>query len=197
MAKAKPKRKAAPKKAAPTEVYQLKVTLDGLKPPVWRRVLVDGNATLDNLHWIIQLAMGWTNSHMHDFVSAGRTYGMPGPYALDDALDEGKFRLKQVAPAEQAKFRYEYDFGDDWRHTVLVEKILPPEPDTPYPVCVKGTRNCPPEDCGGIWGYADFLAAMADLNHPEHDDLTEWHGGPFDPEAFDLDEVNARLRRYA
>jgi hypothetical protein len=101
--------------------------------------------------------------------------------------------LGQVAPREGLKFRYEYDFGDGWLHQVLVEKVLPPEPGQSYPVCVKGRRACPPEDVGGMWGYQDFLEAIQDPNHEEHEEYLEWVGGEFDPEAFDLDGVNVAL----
>ena len=192
MAKAKPRPKTA---ATPTQVYQIKVTLEGAKPPIWRRLLVSSDASLADLHDIIQVAMGWTDSHMHAFVINGESYGRTGPYALDDALDELRFTLNQVAPREKAKFRYEYDFGDDWRHTILVEKILPPDPKAHSPSCVKGARNCPPEDCGGVYGYEEFLDAVADPKHPEHDDMIDWAGGEFDPEAFDLEATNAELRQ--
>jgi hypothetical protein len=108
--------------------------------------------------------------------------------------DERKFKLNQIAPREKHKFIYEYDFGDSWEHVILVEKILSPEPGATYPECVKGRRARPPEDVGGIWGYADFLEAIRDPTHPEHESYVEWIGGEFDPEAFDLDEVNAALR---
>lgn len=193
MAKARP-RATASGQAVAGPVYQLKVTLDGSKPPIWRRLLVPGGATLADLHDILQAAMGWRNCHMHAFQIAGATYGTGGPYALDDALDEVDFRLDRVAPPEKGKFRYEYDFGDDWRHTIVVEKVVDPDPAARYPTCVKGKRRCPPEDCGGIWGYDDLLEALAHPRTAEHRELIAWAGGKFDPEAFDLDAVNARLR---
>jgi hypothetical protein len=184
----------AKKKAAvgPGTIYQIKVTLDGSSPPIWRRLLVPSKVTLGDLHYIIQIAMGWTDSHLHQFLVGEKTYGVPHP-DMDWTLDEDRVKLAQVAPGEKSKFHYEYDFGDSWSHTILVEKTLPPEPGKPYPICIKGKGNCPPEDCGGIWGYADFVDAMADPNHPEHEDLKEWYGGDFDPDAFDLDEVNRSL----
>ena len=195
MAKARPGATASGKAVA-GPVYQLKVTLDGIRPPIWRRLLVPGPVTLTDLHDILQAAMGWRDCHMHAFEVAGLTYGTGGPYALDDALDEDNFRLDQVAPPEKGKFRYEYDFGDGWRHTILVEKVLAPDPTAQYPSCTKGKRRCPPEDCGGVWGYAELLAALDHPRTAEHRELIGGVGGKFDPEAFDLDAINARLRRF-
>ena len=188
------KKKAAAKKAGmgPAQVYQIKVTLDDSKPPIWRRLLVPADLSLGDLHEIIQIAMGWTDSHLHQFIIGGTYYGVPHP-DMEDTVDEDRAKLARIIPGEKFKFRYEYDFGDSWTHTILVEKILPAEPGHPYPICVTGKRNCPPEDCGGIWGYADFVDAMADPKHPEHESLKEWYGEDFDPEAFDLDEVNRIL----
>ena len=176
-----------------TETYQIKVTLKGSKPPIWRRLLVPNNITLDKLHRIIQSAMGWWDYHLHQFIVWGQYYGKPHPDYDDyvDMRDECDIRLSQIGPGE--KFIYEYDFGDSWEHTVLIEKALPPEPGQPYPVCIKGKRACPPEDVGGIWGYASFLEAIRDPDHEEHDEYLEWAGGEFDPEAFDLDEINEAL----
>ena len=95
---------------------------------------------------------------------------------------------------EKFKFLYEYDFGDGWEHELLLEKMLPKDMETRYPICLAGKRACPPEDCGGIWGYSDFLAAIRDPTHPEHDEMLEWVGGEFDPDAFDADEVNMELQ---
>ncbi len=179
-------------------VYQLKVTLRGSRPPIWRRVLVPGRYTLGDLHWVIQFVMGWTNSHLHHFDVFGTYYSLPMPYSgWEDAeeQDARKVRLAEIAPQAKTKFRYEYDFGDSWDHDVLVEKILPPDPKLKHPVCLAGKRACPPEDVGGVWGYAEFLEAIADPEHEEHEMYLEWIGGEFDPEAFDLEAVNRDLRR--
>ncbi|MCC7362304.1 MAG: plasmid pRiA4b ORF-3 family protein [Anaerolineales bacterium] len=182
------------KPAAP--VYQLKLTLNDTHPPIWRRILVPGDTTLRKLHDILQIVMGWTDSHLHQFVIGGAYYGAT---EYDDEgdlelLPEQRYRLSQVAPEPGARFVYEYDFGDGWDHAVLVEKILPPEPGARYPQCVAGKRACPPEDVGGVWGYEGFLKALHNPRHPEHDEYLEWIGGQFDPEAFDLEQVNAQLR---
>jgi hypothetical protein len=112
-----------------------------------------------------------------------------------DVQDERLFRLDQIAPGAKSKFVYEYDFGDSWEHVVLVEKVSPPEAGQRYPLCVKGKRACPPEDVGGVWGYAYFLEALQDPGHERHEDYREWVGEEFDPEAFDLDEVNEALEK--
>ena len=174
-------------------IYQVKVTLDESKPPIWRRILVPGPVTLQYLHYVLQMAMGWTNSHLHQFIVGRTYYGEPHPDYDFEMRDERRVKLNQIATSEGFKFRYEYDFGDSWIHTLLVEKILEPQPGQQYPVCIKGRRACPPEDVGGVWGYEMFLEAIRDPDHPEHEDYLEWIGGEFDPEAFDLEEMNEAL----
>jgi hypothetical protein len=177
-------------------IYQIKITLEDSKPPIWRRLLVRSDTSLGKLHLIIQAAMGWWDEHLHQFIVGRTYYGIPDPDYLDDMemRDESRVKLSQIVSGEGFKFRYEYDFGDDWLHQVLVEKILPPEPGQTYPVCIKGRRACPPEDVGGIWSYADFLEAIHDPEHPEHEEYVEWIGDEFDPEAFDLAAVNEALK---
>ncbi len=185
-----------PRKGADTSpAYQLKVTLQNTKPPIWRRIQVRAGITLPQLHDAIQVAMGWTDSHLHLFNIGGVDYGMPDPEFANDMRSEQRVRLGRVVTTEKDRFVYEYDFGDSWTHNILLEKILPPEPDVHYPRCLAGKRTCPPEDVGGVWGYAEFLETIRDADHPEHDDMLDWCGGAFDPEAFSLDEVNAALRR--
>lgn len=176
-------------------IYQIKVTLNGSKPPIWRRILVPGDVTLAQLHRILQVVMGWYDCHLHQFIVGQVYYGVPDPDydGFLEMRDESRVTLSQIAPREKLRFRYEYDFGDSWEHLLVVEKIRPPAPDQRYPVCLAGQRACPPEDVGGIWGYYEFLAALQDPQHPEHDSYREWIGGEFDPEAFDLDAVNAAL----
>lgn len=168
-------------------VYQLKITLRGAKPPIWRRIQVQ-DCTLDKLHEHIQAAMGWSNSHLHQFTIAGENYG--DPELLEDdfgILDSTKTRLSQFTPAEGCKFRfhYEYDFGDGWEHDILIEKCQPAETGEKYPRCLTGKGACPPEDCGGVWGYADRLKAIANPKHQDHPSTLEWLGRGFDPERFD------------
>ena len=175
-------------------IYQIKVTLNDSKPPIWRRILVRGDTTLEQLHRILQAVMGWADYHLHQFIVGQTYYGIPDPNYFDEMNDERRVMLRSIVPGEKFKFRYEYDFGDSWLHNLLVEKILPLESGKYYPVCIKGKRACPPEDVGGIWGYHDFLEAVRNPDHPEHGDMLEWVGGEFDPEAFDLDEANEVLR---
>ena len=184
------------KRATDVPIYQIKVTLNDSKPPIWRRILVRSDITLAKLHRIIQAVMGWADYHLHQFIVGRTYYGVPHPDygGFVEMRDESRVRLNRIVPGERFKFRYEYDFGDSWLHTLLVEKILPPEPGQQYPVCIKGKRACPPEDVGGIWGYYGFLEATQNPDHPEHEEYLEWVGGEFDPEAFDLDEVNRALR---
>ena len=175
-------------------IYQIKVTLEGSKPPIWRRILLRSDVTLAELHRLIQAAMGWWDYHLHQFIVGQTYFGEPHPDYGFEMHDEKRVKLDQIVTGEKFKFRYEYDFGDSWLHNLLVEKVLPPEPDQPYPMCIKGKGACPPEDVGGIWGYYMFLEAIQDPDHPEHEDYLEWVGGEFDPEAFDLDEANEALR---
>ena len=179
---------------ADTLVYQLKITLLHCNPPIWRSVLVPDSITLYKLHQIIQLAMGWTNSHLHQFIIENGYYGIPGPDDVLPVIDERRFRLSHITTVENYKFFYEYDFGDGWEHEILVEKIQPPETGIRYPLCIKGKRACPPEDIGGVWGYEEFLNAINDPNHEKHDDYLEWCDGEFDPEDFNLEKVNHILQ---
>jgi len=176
-------------------IYQLKITLQDVRPPIWRRVQVDSDTTLSKLHRIIQASMGWTNSHLHAYLIEGVEYGQPMPDYDFDVRNEQRVKLSQVAAGERFKFLYTYDMGDSWEHEILVEKVLPADPQVRYPLCLAGKRACPPEDCGGPWGYAAFLDAIRNSDHPEHEDMLEWVGGEFDPEAFDGEAVNRMLRR--
>ncbi len=176
-------------------LYQIKVTLRGTSPPVWRRLIVPADTRLSKLHQILQVAMGWTDSHLHQFEVGRRVIGVPSPDDWRPVEDERKVKLSEVATAARSRFRYQYDFGDSWEHDILVEKVLPPDPAVPAPACIGGRRACPPEDVGGVWGYGTFLEAIQDPSHPEHEERLEWIGDGFDPEAFDPAEVNAALRR--
>jgi hypothetical protein len=178
------------------QIYQLKITLGDVAPPVWRRVLVPGGYTLDRLHRVVQHTMGWQDYHLHSFEIDGAQYGDPDPdgeLALRDELDA---RLDAVA-AKGCRFTYTYDFGDWWEHHIEVEDVLPADPDERYPVCLGGERACPPEDVGGAYGYADLLSAVADRDHPEHERMRSWLGRDFDPEAFAADIATILLRRMA
>ena len=177
--------------------YQIKVTLLDSQPPIWRRLLVPSTITLDKLHHILQKAMGWTDSHLHQFRVGNQYFGaldMDSSGDMEDMEDEALVKLNEVLRAEKDVIVYEYDFGDDWHHKIVLEKILPVDPGAPLPCCTAGKRACPPEDCGGILGYADFLAAIQDPKHPEHQEMLDWVGVvDFDPEIFDRDDVNTRF----
>jgi len=182
--------------STPKTVYQIKVTLNDSKPPIWRRILVADTTTLSQLHTIFQIVMGWADYHLHMFTINGQIYGDPEDDETGEIgiKSERRYRLNQFVRGEGFKFRYEYDFGDGWLHDLIVEKILPAEKGARYPLCVTGKNACPPEDVGGIGGYAYFLEAIANRKHPEHDRYLEWIGGKFDPQRFDLEEVNDGLR---
>ena len=191
-----PRSKMAPQKKAQS-IYQLKITLKDIRPPIWRRVQVRSDATLGHLHWVIQFSMGWTNSHLHSFSIQGVEYGMLLPELGFDEMelqDEQPVKLSKVIPGEKFKFFYLYDFGDSWEHEVLVEKLLTAEADIDYPICLKAKRACPPEDCGGTWGYQGFIEAIQDPDHPEHEGMLEWVGGFFDPEDAEFNEINPLLK---
>jgi hypothetical protein len=179
-----------------TNIYQLKVALRDIRPPIWRRIQVESSTTLSKLHLIIQAAMGWYNCHLHSFSVDGIEYGNPEPSYGLELRDESKAKLSSLIKQEKAKFFYTYDFGDSWEHSILVEKILPLDPKVSYPTCIKAKRACPPEDCGGAWGYMEFLEAIQNPNHPEHESFLEWVEGSFDSEFGDLEEVNQRLAEF-
>jgi hypothetical protein len=187
----------APAKTGAGTVYQVKIALDEIRPQIWRRLLIR-DCTLARLHDLIQIGMGWDDYHLHEFEFGGERYGLPeqwndGPMGDPDVRDERKVKLSQVAGEGVKKLRYVYDMGDTWVHTVTIEKTVAAESGLRYPRCVAGERACPPEDCGGPWSYPYFLDAIQDPKHERHEDLLEWIGGEFDPEAFDPDTVNKEL----
>ena len=184
-------RTVKPKSGVNRKVASLKVTLRGTKPPIWRRLVVPGEMTLGDLHQAIQAAMGWDGGHLHAFDIAGRQYGDPD--SLDEVADEERLTLNKVRNTGVSRFTYTYDFGDNWEHTVLIERPRRPLEAGRYPACVAGKRNCPPEDCGGPWGYEDLLAVLADPTDPEYLERVEWVGEGFDPEEFAIEEANARI----
>jgi hypothetical protein len=177
-------------------IFQVRITLDGVEhPPVWRRLVVPAGIRLDRLHQVIQAVMGWENYHMHVFSDGRAQYGRPDPEL--EFRDERKATLRDLLPREGGRARYTYDFGDDWEHEVVVEKVLAVEPGMAYPVCVAGESACPPEDCGGAWGYAHLREVLADPTHEEHDDLLAWSGlekgADVDPSSFEVEQANRAL----
>jgi hypothetical protein len=178
-----------------TNIYQLKITLQGSKPRIWRRFLVPGNYRLSKLHRVIQIVMGWYEAHLHEFIYHGISFGEPSPeYEEGRMLDHKKMTLEGLIREAKKEFTYIYDFGDGWQHEIVVEKIFMPEHGVRYPVCLKGERACPPEDCGGIGGYGYLLEAMKNPKTQEDREFAEW-AGDYDPEFFDLERINMRLRK--
>ena len=181
-----------------TVVYQLKITLRHVKPAVWRRILVPSHLTLGELHPLLQIVMGWHNCHLHEFNINDERFGVTndpwggGAMASDECLNEDEYQLCDLGLRPNSRFSYEYDFGDGWEHEVLLEKQGPVPPGF-SPVCIEGANACPPEDCGGPWGYAENLAILAHPKHPEHKHITEWMGKTFDPKAFSVESVNRML----
>jgi hypothetical protein len=182
------------KKSPEKHIYQLKVTLRDIRPPIWRRIQVVSNTSLQRLHGILQTAMGWHDGHLHEFYIFGNSYGDP-KVMEGEVLDERRVTLGQFITREREKFHYLYDFGDAWEHEILVEKILPVEKASRYPVCLTGRRACPPEDCGGAPGYGNLLEVLKDPSHPEYDDMIDWVPPDFDPEKFDIELANRKLAR--
>jgi len=178
------------------EIYQIKVTLLGTSPPVWRRLLVPADFTLEQLHSVLQASMGWENCHMHDFRVGSQRFGKPLPgenlFGGSVTASERATRLFNVLPKVGAKAVYTYDFGDSWEHGIVVEKLLAAEAGHNYPACIDGERHGPPEDCGGVPGFYNLLEAISNPKHDEHKELCEWFGD-FAPDAFSADEVNRKL----
>lgn len=175
-------------------VYQIKITLIDTEPEIWRRIVVSGNTNLGLLHAIIQIAMGWTNSHLHQFFADNTFYSDPDPdNEMEEMEDECNMLLCEIAPEAGASFMYEYDFGDGWNHLIEVEKIS--NEGIPHPICLGGARACPPEDCGGTGGYQDLCEIIQDPEHEEYESMLEWLNGDFDPDAFDVPKVNKYLKK--
>jgi pRiA4b ORF-3-like protein len=180
----------------PACIYQLHIELQDIAPAIWRRLLVPSWIKLGTLHRVLQVALGWTDSHLHAFDIAGKKYGIPDPEWPEMKLvDERRATLASSLTPSVTNLTYEYDFGDGWEHAIHVESTLPTDDARSYPLCVAGANACPPEDVGGTHGYLEFVQAITDPLHPEHADILRWCGGAFDPRGFDLNSVNAALRR--
>ena len=187
------KRRLAAAAAAP--LVQLHIELRRVEPPVWRRFQVPELLTLAKLHAVLQIVMGWTNSHLHEFNIAGQRYGIPDDEGFDDLpmIDERRARLAQFTGSGLKRFTYTYDFGDSWDHDLRVEQRLARDPATPPIICLDGGNRCPPEDVGGSYGYAEFLKVLRNPRHEEYADMVTWAGGVFDPTTFAIDAVNRQL----
>lgn len=180
-----------------TKVYQFKITLKDIRPPIWRRIQVPSDYTFWDLHVAIQDAMGWMDYHLHAFHVKNLKTGRPEEVGIPDDEELSDFpispgwerKISHYLSPERPHALYEYDFGDDWLHDIRLEKILPREKGVVYPRCVKGKRACPPEDCGGIWGYEELLKVIVDPDHEEYESMMEWLDEGFDPDHFDPADV--------
>jgi hypothetical protein len=174
--------------------FELRVALQGIDPPVWRRVRVPAEIMLPALHRVLQRVMGWRNEHLHEFVAGGVSFGEPAEEDNYGPIDERRVRLSQLIRDPEDRLTYVYDLGDGWLHDVRLERRVH-EPGAMTIVCLAGARACPPENSGGIGGYAEFVAAIDNPRHRRHAELRDWFRADFDPEAFDLDAVNRALAR--
>jgi hypothetical protein len=176
-------------------IYQLKVSLKYIRPPIWRRFLVPNNITFYNLHCILQIIMGWDDYHLFEFSAPRNIHiGIRDPDDLYECLDAQTKRLNEYLGREGDKILYTYDFGDNWEHEMKLEKILHVDQKMGHPLCIKGKRACPPEDCGGVGGYEDLLEIIKNPEHEEYEEMMEWLEGEFDPEEFDIDFINEELK---
>lgn len=176
-------------------LYEIKITLMYLDPAIWRRVVVPKDITLDHLHAVIQVAMGWEDDHLHEFQIGKKRYGrvMSDSFGLDDPpVDEEIVHLNGVAKPK-AKFLYQYDFGDDWLHEIRIEREVAAETGKRKARCIAGEHACPPEDCGGVSGYSNMMEILADPAHEEYGEMQEWAGDDFDPHLFDLAKTDRRM----
>jgi len=181
------------------KIYQIQIALKRSKPKIWRRVLVPSDLLLSDFHKIIQTTMGWTNSHLHQFIHNNTFYSrkMQDDDFWDefDNVDYSKIKLSKLLKKEKDSIVYEYDFGDGWEHNIVLEKIQTATDNPILPVCLAGKNNCPPEDCGGTWGYESILEIIKDPTHEEYEELLEWLGDGFDPTYFNKEEVNELLKK--
>jgi hypothetical protein len=176
--------------------YLLKIQLLDIEPAIWRRFVVPADITLDRLHDVIQIVMGWTDSHLHEFTIGKKLY-TEYPESKEDGLICGKYRLGDLIKQKGRTFRYLYDFGDSWEHELVLEESRYFNPELEMELfCLEGERACPPEDVGGVLSYFEFCKALKDSNHEEHESYMEWSGGDFDSEQFDSDLVNWELMKY-
>lgn len=192
------RKKSTAKSKATVNIYEIEVFLAETEPRIWRRFEVSDDITLAKMHDMLQAVMGWYDCHLHHFLDMKETrYGpRDDDMGLEwdaDIIEERKVKLRKVMPRKGSRLMYEYDFGDGWVHGLKVVKIGPPEPGVCYPRCSAGERACPPEDVGGVHGFYGMLESLADPKHEEHDSYLEWLDGGYDPEAFDVAEVNELL----
>jgi hypothetical protein len=175
-------------------VFCLRVQLNDVDPVIWRRLLVPGAIRMAKLAEILLAAMGWSNSHLHAFTVGGARYGMNYDEYPEGEIDEKSVTVLQ-ALRDERRFTFEYDFGDSWEHEIVIEDLTSSYFGLKFAVCLDGANACPPDDVGGPWGYREFLRAIADPAHEEHEHLLNWVGGSFDPVEFDLGQVNSLLQK--
>lgn len=179
------------------QILSLKITLDKTNPAIWRRVLVPASVKFFDLHHIIQISMGWKNSHLFEFHVGDYKIGYTEPTeGFEDVANAAEVMLDLLLMKEGFTFAYLYDFGDYWLHTVEVEKLLPKEEGKVYPVCTDGQLACPSEDSGGISGFYGNLEILKDPKHPEYKDTKRWLGRGYDPGKFDINKVNKTLPKF-
>lgn len=185
------------KKTHTSNILQLRVSVIGISPPIWRKLLVSSDSTLHDLHLMIQAAFGWYNYHLYEFTDRYNNYSRPDDWdeLHEKEIDSTGVTLGDLNLQRGGKFSYMYDFGDGWEHRISVQKILPSDPSVRLPACTGGKRNCPPEDCGGVYGYYDVLKKASDPQDPEHNEIVEWLG-KYDPEEFDLQFADAKVKNY-
>lgn len=187
-------------------IYQFKISLKRSKPPIWRRIQVPSTYSFFDMHAVIQNAMGWLGGHLHEFnmkhpVTGQKIHiGEPRAGFGPEVFSEDHAQIGQYFIAEKQKAIYLYDFGDGWYHDIVLEKILTSEVNVHYPRCIAGKRACPPEDCGGVDGYAELLYILANPEHQQYQDKKEWMEEmgleDFDPEKFDVNSTSASLGAY-
>lgn len=176
--------------------YLLSITLIDIEPHIWRRFVVPATITLDRLHDVIQIVMGWTDSHLHQFIIGQKKY-TEDPESKEDGLECGKYRLGDLIKKKGRGFEYLYDFGDGWQHDLILEDNRYDDVDLDFDiVCLGGERACPPEDVGGVMGYNRFCKVLNNPDHEDYESTREWIGGNYDSEKFDSDEVNWELIKY-
>ncbi|MFW5707285.1 MAG: plasmid pRiA4b ORF-3 family protein [Bacteroidota bacterium] len=182
-----------------SKLYQIKIQLEEITPSIWRRVVIPSDMLLSDFHKVIQTVMGWENSHLHQFIKDETFYlpRMKDDWTWNEMnnVDYKRWKVSGLLKKENDAIVYEYDFGDSWRHSILLEEITDNPRGRKTPLCLDGERNCPPEDCGGVWGYEHLLKVIKDPSNEEYDDMMSWIDEEFDPEKFSVTDVNLRLKR--
>lgn len=173
--------------------FQFKISLKGITPPIFRTFVVKENISFFEFHHVIQIVMGWFNEHLYEFSNQSITIADPELVDIDEVIDVNDFLLNEYFEIQGDRIKYEYDFGDTWIHDIVLEKITDGGENDDVPKCLTGKRNCPPENCGGKYGYMNIVEIMSDENHPDFEEMVDLFGERFDPEYFDLDEINAFL----